>query len=61
MMFEYSSSNQVIQRISVPAVGSKYLIWRYQYDNRGLKVKEAIYDRYKQLNGKVEYLYSFGS
>jgi hypothetical protein len=58
-MFEYSPTNQVIQRITVPANGSKYLIWRYQYDNRGLKIKEAIYDRYKQLNGKVEYLYSF--
>jgi hypothetical protein len=60
-MFEYSPSNQLIQRITVPANGSKYLIWRYLYDNRGLKIKEAIYDRYKQLNGKVEYLYSFSS
>jgi hypothetical protein len=60
-MFEYSPANQVIQRITVPANGSKYLIWRYQYDNRGLKIKEAIYDRYKDLNGKVEYIYSFGS
>jgi hypothetical protein len=60
-MFEYSPANHVIQRITVPANGSKYLIWRYQYDNRGLKIKEAIYDRYKDLNGKVEYIYSFGS
>jgi hypothetical protein len=60
-MFEYAPSGQVIQRITVPANGSKYLIWRSQYDSRGLKIKEAIYDRYKQLNGKIEYLYSFGS
>jgi hypothetical protein len=60
-MFEYSPANQVIQRITVPANGSKYLIWRYQYDSLGLKIKEAIYDRYKDLNGKVEYIYSFGS
>lgn len=59
-MFEYSPANQVIQRITVPGTGSNYLIWRYQYDDRGLKTKEAIYDKYKQLNGKVEYLYSFG-
>ena len=60
-MFEYSSSNQVIQKITVPANGSDYLIWRYQYDNRGLKVKEAVFNKQKKLNGKIEYLYSFSS
>jgi YD repeat-containing protein len=60
-MFEYSASNQVIQKITVPSNGSQYLIWRYQYDERGLKIKEAIYNKQKQLTGKIEYLYSFGS
>ena len=60
-MFEYSASNLVIQKITVPANGSQYLIWRYQYDERGLKIKEAIYNKQKQLTGKIEYLYSFGS
>lgn len=60
-MFEYSSSNQVIQKITVPANSSEYLIWRYQYDNRGLKVKEAVFNKQKKLNGKIEYLYSFSS
>jgi hypothetical protein len=59
-MFEYSDINQIIQKITVPANGSNYLIWRYQYDDRGLKVKEAIFDRYKQLTGKIEYNYQFG-
>lgn len=58
-MFEYSDDNQVIQRITVPANGSNYLIWRYQYNN-GLKVKEAVFNRNKQLTGKVEYNYVFG-
>jgi hypothetical protein len=60
-LFEYSPSNQVIQKITVPANGSEYLIWRYQYDNRGLKIKEAVYDKRKQLTGKIEYQYQFGS
>ncbi|HYH14470.1 MAG TPA: hypothetical protein VD794_04595 [Flavisolibacter sp.] len=60
-MFEYSGSNQVIQKITVPSNSSDYLIWRFQYDNRGLKIKEAIYNKQKQLNGKIEYVYSFGS
>lgn len=60
-MFEYSNANQVIQKITVPSNNSDYLIWRFQYDNRGLKIKEAIYNKQKQLNGKIEYIYSFSS
>jgi hypothetical protein len=59
-MFEYGDGNQVVQKITVPANGSEYLIWRYQYDTNGLKVKEVVYNRYKQLTGKVEYNYVFG-
>ena len=58
-MFEYSPSNQVIQKITVPSGSDKYIIWRYQYNAQGLKTKEAIYDKQKQLTGKVEYQYSF--
>lgn len=58
-MFEYSSSNQVIQKITVPANGDAYLIWRYQYNAQGLKTKEVIYNKQKQLTGKIEYQYSF--
>lgn len=60
-MFEYSASNQVIQQITVPANNSDYLIWRYQYNEKGLKVKEAVYNKQKQLNGTITYEYIFGS
>jgi hypothetical protein len=60
-LFEYSPANQVIQKITVPSNSSDYLIWRYQYDNKGLKIKEAVYDKYKQLTGKIEYQYQFGT
>jgi YD repeat-containing protein len=56
-MFEYAPDGKVIQKITVPANSSDYLIWRYQYNSNGLKIKEAIYDRHKTLNGKIEYQY----
>ncbi len=59
-MFEYSPAGQVIQKITVPANNSNYLIWRYQYDGAGLKIKEAIYTREKELTGKIEYTYQKG-
>ena len=60
-MFEYSSSNQIIQKITVPTNNSDYLIWRYQYNPQGLKVKEVIYSKHDKKNpmGKIEYQYSF--
>jgi hypothetical protein len=60
-MFEYSAANQVIQRYTIPQNSSQYLIWRYQYNDKGLKTKEAIYNKQKELTGKVEYQYTFAN
>ena len=60
-MFEYSASNQVIQRISVPQNSDDYLIWRFAYDNRGLKTKEVIFNKQREQTGKVEYVYTFNN
>jgi YD repeat-containing protein len=56
-MFEYNDAGQVIQRITFPANSSEYTIWRYQYNGQGLRIREAIYNKQKQLTGKVEYSY----
>jgi hypothetical protein len=60
-MFEYSATNQIIQRISVPQNSDDYLIWRFAYDNRGLKTKEVIFNKQKEQTGKVEYVYTFSN
>lgn len=60
-MFEYSDKNQVIQRITVPQNSTDYLIWRYAYNDKGLKTKEVIYNKDKEQTGKVEYEYTFGN
>lgn len=56
-MFEYNDAGQVIQRITFPANSSNYTIWRYQYNNQGLRTREAVYNKQKQLTGKIEYNY----
>ena len=58
-MFEYSEDGDVIQKIFVPVNSVDYQIWRYQYDEKGLKIREALFDRDKQLVGKIEYRYQF--
>lgn len=58
-LFEYDTRGNLIQKITVPANSSEYIIWRYLWDERGLKTREAVYDKQKQLNGKIEYQYGF--
>jgi hypothetical protein len=60
-IFTYSDKNQLVQKITIPTNNNQYLIWRFQYNPQGLKVKEAIYDKEKQLTGTIEYRYAFGS
>jgi hypothetical protein len=59
-MFEYDEKNNLIQKITtVPGKQTGYIIWRYLYNAAGLKTKEAVYNRDKELTGKIEYKYIY--
>lgn len=58
-MFEYSVNNRLIQRTTIPQNSTEYLIWRYRFNDRGLKTREEIFNKEKELTGKVEYSYTF--
>jgi len=60
-MFEYTERNQVSQKITtLSMMNLGYLIWRYVYDDKGLKTKEASFNKDKVMTGKIEYFYQFG-
>lgn len=60
IMFEYDESNRVIQRTTVVSTTSPdYFIWRYAFNEKGLKTKEALFNKFKELKGRIEYSYSF--
>ena len=68
-MFEYSSNNQLVQKITTLSSSSlPYLTWRYAYNDKGLKSKEATYIKTRggssnsewTMTGKIEYVYGFG-
>jgi len=61
MLFEYDDNDRVIQKITTTSnLTLGYLIWRYIFDEKGLKTKEALFNDDKQLTGKIEYSYTFG-
>jgi YD repeat-containing protein len=59
-LFEYDDQDRMIQKITTTtSVNLNYLIWRYIYDDKGLKTKEALFNSDKQLTGKIEFAYTF--
>jgi len=58
-MFEYDADNRVIQKISILSASNRnYLIWRYAYNDKGLKTKEALFNKDKELQGRIDYTYT---
>jgi hypothetical protein len=60
IMFEYNDSSRVIQKITTIATNNPdYLIWRYAINDKGLKTKEALFNKFKELKGRIDYAYTF--
>lgn len=66
VMLTYDEAGQLIQKVSTTGTDNLgklkwvgYIIWRYLYNDKGLKTKEALFDKEQQLTGKIEYSYNF--
>lgn len=59
-MFEYDETGKIIQKMSVLSINHPdYIIWRYIFNEKGLKTKEALFNKQKELTGRIEYSYTF--
>ena len=56
-IFEYNASAQVTKMLTVQSGTSNYLVWKYEYNEKGLKDKESCYNKQKQLQGYLNYRY----
>jgi hypothetical protein len=60
IMFEYDDSKRIIQKTIVLSTNTRdYIMWLYIHDDRGLKTKEALFNKDKELRGRIEYTYSY--
>jgi len=58
-LFEYDDNDRVIQKITTTSGNNLgYLTWRYLFDDKGLKTKEALFNKDKQLQGRIDYSYN---
>jgi hypothetical protein len=58
-LFEYDENDRVIQKITTTSGKNLgYLTWRYLFNENGLKSKEALFNKDKQLQGRIDYSYN---
>lgn len=58
-IFTYGSDRQLSSMLFVPEGGTDYNKWIYEYNEKGLRIKESCFSKQKELLGKIEYEYHF--
>jgi len=56
-MFEYDAKGHITQMIQTQSGKANYLIWKYIYNENGMKQKEVAFNKEKELLGRIEYTY----
>lgn len=55
--YAYDEKGRVSQMTQVSMSSASYLIWKYTYNEKGLKQNEVGFDKEKKMVGRIEYTY----
>jgi YD repeat-containing protein len=55
--YEYDAGNRISQMTQIFLGSGNYVVWKYTYNEKGLKSTESAYGREKALVGRIEYRY----
>ena len=55
--YEYDAAGHISQMTQISLSNSNYIIWKYLYNEKGLKRSESGFDKEKKLVGRIEYSY----
>lgn len=58
-MFEYDDNGRMTSLLAVQEGASSYQKWFYEYNDKGLRIKESCYNKQRELLGHIEYQYSY--
>lgn len=58
LLFAYRPDGRILQMTQAMLGTGNYMVWRYSYDERGLKTAETCMTKGERLLGKVAYSYS---
>ncbi|MEJ7826949.1 MAG: hypothetical protein WKF91_02100 [Segetibacter sp.] len=54
---DYDNNGRITEMRQTQATSANYLIWKYVYNDKGMKEKEYVFNKQKELLGKIEYSY----
>lgn len=56
-IFEYDPKGRITQMTQTQSGSANYLIWKYTYNENGMKEKEIVFNKQKEMLGRIEYKY----
>lgn len=57
-VYEYNAANQPTQMTQFSLGSNNYFVWKYKYNDKGLKTEEICSDKSKLQVGRIEYQYT---
>ncbi len=57
-IYEYNTANQPTQMTQFSLGSNNYFVWKYKYNDKGLKTEEICSDKSKLQVGRIEYQYA---
>lgn len=57
-VLEYGAGDKPASMLVVPEGSNDYQKWVYEYNDKGLKIKEACFNKKRELLGRIEYSYN---
>lgn len=55
--YEYDANGRISQMTQILLGSANYFVWKYTYNEKGLKEKEIGFDKEKKMVGRIEYTY----
>lgn len=55
--FDYDAKGRISQMTQTQSGSANYLVWKYTYNENGMKDKEVVFNKQKEMLGRIEYKY----
>ena len=56
-IFEYDAKGHITQMTQTQSGSANYFVWKYIYNENNLKEKEIVFNKEKEMLGRIEYKY----
>ncbi|MEP6512497.1 MAG: hypothetical protein ABJA79_01415 [Parafilimonas sp.] len=57
LLFDYNKTGAITEMTQITEGSSNYITWQYVYDERGLKKEDVLFNKQKEMIGRIEYSY----